>query len=133
MAIKTYQGSCFCKRIKFEADLDFSEGTGKCNCTSCWKRRMWSVRAKPENFRSISGADDRGHFGQRGHGGFCKECGVVTYLRVPKAEWNEHEYVSVAVSALDNLDPAELAAAPVRYMDGLHDNWWSEPAEHRHL
>ena len=42
---KRYQGSCACGRVKFEADLDISQGTHKCNCTHCWKRRWWSVKA----------------------------------------------------------------------------------------
>jgi hypothetical protein len=34
---------------------------------------------------------------------------------------------------LDDLDPAELIAAPVTFMDGRADNWWEAPAETRHL
>ena len=60
-------------------------------------------------------------------------CGVRPYGWVDVAEWNDTEYVSVNVACLDNLDPAELIAAPVQYMDGLHDNWWNPPAETRHL
>jgi hypothetical protein len=137
MANKTFHGSCHCKRITFEADIDFAAtGTGKCNCTSCWKKRWWSVRAKPESFRALGGEEHMSGYkpGQKkGHTGFCKHCGVIAYGWVAKSEWNEHEYVSVNVAALDDLDPAELVAAPVQYMDGRHDNWWNPPAETRHL
>jgi hypothetical protein len=137
MATKTYRGSCNCKRVTFEVELDLqAEGTGKCNCTSCWKTRWWSVRARPEAFRSLSGESEL--YEPRadvpaGRGGFCKHCGVIPYRWVPAAEWNDGAYVSVNVTALDDLEPAELLAAPIRYMDGRADNWWSPPAETRHL
>jgi hypothetical protein len=135
MAKKTYQGSCHCGRVKFEAAFDLAEGTGKCNCTSCWKKRLWSARAKPGDFKAIAGEQETSRYDAdtKKGGGFCKHCGVLTYGWVPKAEWNPEEYVSIAVSSLDDLDPAELAAAPVQYMDGRHDNWWEKPAETRHL
>ena len=136
MAKKTYQGSCKCGRVKFEADLDLSAGTSKCNCTSCWKRRWWGIRAKPEDFRSLAGAELLSNYrpgAAKGHGGFCKECGVTPYSWVDAAEWNDGEYVSLNVAVLDNLEPAELLAAPVQYCDGRNDNWWNPPAETRHL
>ena len=49
------------------------------------------------------------------------------------AEWNDGAYVSVSVAALDDLDPAELVAAPVQYCDGRANNCWHPPAETRHL
>lgn len=136
MAIKTYQGSCHCKRVTFEADIDFSQGTTKCNCTSCWKKRWWSVSVKPNAFRPGEGAEELSGYrsGQdRGHAGFCKHCGVFPYAWIEAADWNDGEYVSLNVAALDNLEPAELTEAPVRYTDGRADNWWSPPAETRHL
>lgn len=136
MTKKTYQGSCHCKRIKFEAAIDWSAGTSKCNCTGCWKKRLWSVRVKPEDFQSLGGEQELSEHkpGQEtGHRGFCKHCGVITYAWVPKADWNDAPYVSVSVAALDDLDPADLLASPVTYYDGLHNDWWHAPAETRHL
>jgi hypothetical protein len=136
MSQRTYSGSCHCGRVKFEADIDLSAGTSKCNCTSCWKRRWWAVQVKPGDFRSIQGADELvrpGASGVRGRGGFCQNCGVTPYAWVDAAEWNDGERVSINVAALDNLPPADLLLSPVRYCDGRADNWWNPPAEARHL
>jgi len=65
--------------------------------------------------------------------GFCKTCGVIPYGWVEVSEWNPKTYVSTSVAALDDLDPAELAAASVTYCDGKADNWWNPLAETRHL
>jgi hypothetical protein len=135
MATKTYQGSCHCGRVKFEATIDLAEGTSKCNCTNCWKKRFWGVRAKPEAFRSLGGEQELSGYKPEAavNGGFCKHCGVIPYGFVDKSEWNPAAYVQVNVAALDNLDPAELLAAPVMYCDGRNNNWWNPPAETRHL
>lgn len=135
MAFKKYQGSCHCGRVKFEVGLDLAEGTSKCNCTSCWKKRYWGTKVKPENFRSISGETELSGYkaGADKHGGFCKHCGVLTYNWIPATDWNPSEYVAVSVAALDDLDPAELVAAPIQFCDGRANNWWNPPAEIRHL
>jgi hypothetical protein len=89
-----------------------------------------------EGFRHQGGETELSKYREgsaTGHGGFCKHCGVSPYGYVDAAEWNDGAYVSVNVACLDNLDPNELMAAPIKYMDGLHDNWWGEPAETRHL
>jgi len=128
MSKRHYQGSCACGRVKFEADVDLSQGTHKCNCTSCWKRRWWTVKVEPADFHLISG-DDALDPERR----FCTTCGVGTFRRVPVFPWNPTEYVSVSVAALDDLPAAELAEAKVTYLDGRADNWWVRPAEVRHL
>jgi hypothetical protein len=136
MATKTFRGSCHCGRVKFEADVDLSQGTGKCNCTSCWKKRWWSISVKPASFRPLQGEQELSAYrpgASQGHGGFCKHCGVIPYGFVDAAEWNDGAYVSINVAALDDLDPADLLTAPVKYMDGRADNWWSPPTETRHL
>ncbi len=43
------------------------------------------------------------------------------------------DFVGVFVASLDDAEPAELIASPVRYADGRNNNWGSPPAETRHL
>jgi hypothetical protein len=130
MQTKTYHGSCKCGAVAFEADLDLSTtGTSKCNCTSCWKRRWWSVRAKPEAFRALRGEEEL----RDTNGGFCRKCGIIPYRAVPAAEWNDGAYVSINVAALDDLDPQELMAAPIQLCDGRKDDWWHAPEFTAHL
>lgn len=135
MPQKNYHGSCKCKKVTFEAKFDLAEGTNKCNCTSCFKRRLWTVRVLPANFRATGGVENMHDTpaGSDKGSGFCKDCGVITYGWVPKSDWNEAEYVSVSVAAIDDFDFNELATAPTRFMDGLHDNWWNPPQETRYL
>lgn len=126
---KTYTGSCHCQAVRFEADLDLSAGTGRCNCSICTKKRSWSVQTPtPSDFRLLSGEDSLGSYGFNtgsAHHRFCTRCGVATHGHGYVEEIGG-AYVSVSVAALD-IAPEEMAAAPVRYMDGRDNNWFEEP------
>ena len=94
------------------------------------------MRVAPEDFRALAGEAElvtpTSPFTTKG-GGFCRHCGVRTYVWIAKADWNQGEYVSVSIAALDDLNPSDLVTAKIQYMDGRADSWWTVPEEVRHL
>lgn len=135
MAMKTYKGSCHCGAITYEADLDISKGTQKCNCTFCRKSRSWKAFTTPEHFRWLTGKETTAVYhtneftAKKYH---CKGCGVRTH-EIGNAEWMGGEFVGIYIATIDDIDEDELANAPVTIADGLHNNWTGTPAETRNL
>jgi hypothetical protein len=126
---KTYHGSCHCGAVRFEADIDFSSGTGRCNCSDCAKRRYWSIGMKPEDFRLLAGEDRLGdyQFGTMSvHHRFCKTCGISPFGH-GFIEQMGGAFYSVNITCLDDISPEELAALPIQYMDGRDNLWWETP------
>jgi hypothetical protein len=140
MSIKTYSGSCHCGAVRFQAELDFAQGTFKCNCSSCTKARSWLIVTPASRFRLVKGEASQAEYQWTPPGRakpmaqfhFCKQCGIRTPALGELAEMGGAFY-AVQVSLLDDLDPNELAAAPIRYVDGRHDRFDQAPDDVRFL
>ncbi len=132
---KTHKGSCHCGAVRWEVDLDLAEGTGKCNCSICTKRRHWGAQVKPEDFRLLSGGDNLTDYQFNtgsAHHVFCKSCGVASFGH-GYVEAIGGAYYSVNVACLDDVMPSDVLEGPVHYMNGRENGWWHVPAETRHL
>jgi hypothetical protein len=133
MALQTYTGSCHCGAIRYQADLDLSEGSNRCNCSYCAKVRAWFAFAKgAERFRLVEGSGvSEYRWTAPGFSEphltftFCRTCGVRTFAR-GQLESLGGTFHAISVPTLD-LTPAQRAAVPVRYLNGRDGRYDQEP------
>jgi hypothetical protein len=133
--LRTYKGSCHCGAVRYEADIDLSRGTGKCNCTFCLKARAWSAFVEPEAFRLAPGSQEGVPYHKHAQAPVkyhCPTCGVRTHAR-GDADYMGGPFVCVFVATLDDASVEELLSGPTRYSDGLNNNWMNPPPDIRHL
>lgn len=122
MTKKTYSGTCQCRAIRFEVDLDLQAGTSRCNCTVCTKLAWWGAIARPADFRLLAGEEVLGSYTKHpeiGQARFCARCGVRTHGH-GTLEVLGGDFVSINLRVLDDVD---LTGVKVDYLDGLHDTW----------
>lgn len=122
--------------MRFEARIDFSKGTEKCNCSFCSRLRLWLVKVRPEEFRLLSGEDALTEY--RGnnpvaHHPFCSRCGVHVFDRVEMPNGTGYAYINVNILCVDGLDLDEILQAPIAYQNGLEDDWDNPPLNCQHL
>ncbi len=126
--LKTYTGSCHCGVLKFEADLDLTQSTFRCNCSICKRTRFWAAVAKEDGFRIIAGESELTKYtfnSHKNHHFFCKHCGVRAFGVGNDTPMGK--MYGVNVGCLDQLTDKELSELPITYVDGLHDKF--EPPE----
>jgi len=126
---QTYRGSCHCGAVRFEADLDLAAETVRCNCSICTKSRMWLTFTGTDGFRLLEGEDRLADytFGRGAiHHRFCSRCGVKPFGQATMPDGAVAYAVNVA--CLDGVPDEALAAAPVAFQDGRHDDQSRPPA-----
>jgi hypothetical protein len=89
---------------------------------------------KPHAFRLLSGADALTDYRRSPtlRDPFCRYCGVRTF-DTGELPALGGAFVGIQIASLDDLEAADLAPAPIRYLDGRNDRWYETPAETRYL
>jgi hypothetical protein len=132
---KTFHGSCHCGAIRFEADLDLSEGIRKCNCTFCVKSGYRKAFTSYEGLRVLQGKEAMRDYqpvpsnwppGNINHY-HCTTCSSHPFSRGYLDQMGGN-FWAVNVSCLDDATQEELGAAPIVYEDGLNNRQQEAPA-----
>ena len=132
--LQTYHGSCHCGAVKFEADLDLTQSTYRCNCSICSRTRFWAAVAKEDGFRLLAGESELTRYlfntGKNQHY-FCRRCGVRAFGI--GTETPIGRMYGVNLGCLTGVSDEVLAALPVTYVDGRNDNSQAAPQFFHHL
>jgi hypothetical protein len=130
---KTYQGSCHCGAVKFEADLDLTQSSYRCNCSICSRTRFWPAIAKADGFRLLAGDAELTRYlfnTKKNEHYFCKLCGVRAFGK--GTETPVGVMFGVNIGCLEGVSDEELARIPITYVDGRHDRF-APPVHFSHL
>lgn len=132
--LQTYRGSCHCGAVRFEADLDLTQPTFRCNCSICRRTRFWAAVARADGFRLLSGKSELTRYvfnSMKNEHFFCRHCGVRAF-----GVGNDTpigKMYGVNLGCLDDVSDEQLATVPITYVDGLDDRWQQAPEFWRHL
>ena len=131
--LKTYHGSCHCGAVKFEADLDLTQSTYRCNCSICRRTRFWPAVAREAGFRLLAGESELTQYlfnTRKNQHYFCKHCGVRAFG--VGTETPIGKMYSVNLGCLSDITEEELSRLPITYIDGCNDRQ-SSPEFFGHL
>jgi len=132
--LKTYQGSCHCGAVQFEAELDLEQSTYRCNCSICRRNRFWPAVAGDGGFRLLAGESELTQYlfnTKKNQHYFCRRCGVRPFGI--GTETPIGKMYGVNLGCLEGVSEDELSRLPITYVDGLHDRWQGAPEFFSHL
>ncbi|HYE41280.1 MAG TPA: GFA family protein [Ramlibacter sp.] len=118
--LRTYAGSCHCGAVRFEADLDLTQPSYRCNCSICRRNRFWPAVARAEQFRLLAGEGELTEYlfhTRKNQHFFCRTCGVR-----PFGVGNDTpigKMFGVNIGCLEGVSEEELSRIPIVYVDGL--------------
>jgi hypothetical protein len=96
----------------------------------CTKSRFWAAAVGADDLQLTSGHEAITTYWTSPIHHFCRRCGVKVYGR---GHSPDGEFAAVVLSCLDDLDPQELAKAPVFVCSGREDKFKEEAPFKGHL
>jgi len=131
--LKTYRGSCHCGAVKFEAELDLTQTSYRCNCSICRRTRFWPAVAEADGFRLLSGESELTQYlfnTRKNFHYFCKHCGVRAFGAGNDTPIGK--MYGVNLGCLEDVSDEELSRVPITCVDGRNDKFAS-PEYFTHL
>jgi hypothetical protein len=114
--MKSWEGGCHCRRVRFEVTADITQVTD-CNCSICSKKGFLHLIVEPAQFRLLQGQEVlvtyRFNTSTAEHK-FCRYCGIHPFY-TPRSHPDK---VDVNVRCIEGVD---LAALTIKRFDG--QNW----------
>ena len=132
--LKTYRGRCHCGAVQFEAELDLTQSTYRCNCSICRRTRFWPAVAREDGFRLLAGEAELTQYlfnTRKNEHYFCKHCGVRAFGI--GTETPIGRMYGVNLGCLDEVTDEELSRLSITCVDGREDQWGKAPVFCSHL
>lgn len=134
MSTQSCHGGCHCGAVRYSVDVDFAQGTVRCNCSLCRKSRAWFAFVPADAFRLEKGGDALSNYRWTPEGRpapnltyhFCSHCGVRTHTEGTAP--GGAATVAVQVATIEDADREQLAES-ISYVDGLNDRFDRAPEE----
>ena len=119
---KTYHGSCHCGAVRFEADLDLTQPSYRCNCSICRRTRFWPAVAREGGFRLLQGREELTRYlfhTRKNEHFFCRHCGVRAFGVGNETPMGR--MYGVNLGCLEDVTEQELSRIPITWVDGRND------------
>lgn len=113
--MQTYQGSCRCGKVRFEATTELKNGM-TCNCSICSKKGYILDFIPAERFNLLSGEEVLTEYlfnKEKIHHLFCSVCGIQGFARAAGPDGQDMYAINVRC-----LEGADLSALTMTEYDG---------------
>lgn len=114
--LKTYEGSCHCGRVRYQAELDLGSPVISCNCSMCGRAGTFLTFVPESQFKLQSGEDvltDYKFNRHAIHHVFCRICGIKSFARGTARDGSA--MVAINARCLEGVD---LETLVIKRVDG---------------